>query len=135
MEGNGSGLFDLNTSTVIDDNGSGTPDYAIICDLDQDGDQDLLVSLFSDSKVMFYENTNPVGTFSSARALVFDRVGGGVISFQSEIWTEIMTWILLLPIKPRMKWYGMRMTGPPIFHLVEWLLPHWTVWISPDTLN
>ena len=58
-----------------------------------------------------------------------------LISFQSEIWTEIMTWILLLPIKPRMKWYGMRMTGPPIFHLVELLLPHWTVWISPDTLN
>ena len=50
MEGNGSGLFDLNTSTVIDDNGSGTPDYAIICDLDQDGDQDLLVSLFSDHR-------------------------------------------------------------------------------------
>ena len=81
MEGNGSGLFDLNTSTYIDDNGSGTPDYALICDLDQDGDQDLLVSLFSDSKVMFYENTNPVGTFSSGRALVFDRVNGGADFF------------------------------------------------------
>ena len=81
MEGNGSGLFDLNTSTYIDDNGSGTPDYALICDLDQDGDQDLLVSLFSDSKVMFYENTNPVGTFSSERALVFDRVNGGADFF------------------------------------------------------
>ena len=76
-EGNGTGSFDRNTTTYIDSNGSGTPDHAIICDLDQDGDQDLIVSLFSDSKVMFYENDNPVGIFSSPVALVRDRVGGG----------------------------------------------------------
>ena len=56
MEGNGSGLFDLNTSTYIDDNGSGTPDYALICDLDQDGDKDVLISLVSLSKIELYKN-------------------------------------------------------------------------------
>ncbi|MBT3667379.1 MAG: hypothetical protein HN548_07850, partial [Opitutae bacterium] len=76
-EGNGTGTFESNTSTIIDSNGSGLPNHAIICDLDQDGDQDLLVSLFSDSKVLFYENSSPVGTFLPPVALVRDRVGGG----------------------------------------------------------
>ena len=31
--------------TYIDAMVAGTPDHALICDLDQDGDQDLLVSL------------------------------------------------------------------------------------------
>jgi hypothetical protein len=75
--GNGTGTFESNTSTEIDSNGSGLPNHAIICDLDQDGDQDLLVSLFSDSKVLFYENSSPVGTFLPPVALVRDRVGGG----------------------------------------------------------
>ena len=76
-EGNGTGLFESNTSTVIDDNVSGVPNHVIICDLDQDGDQDLLVCQFDGSRVMFYENSDPVGTFESPVALVQDRVGGG----------------------------------------------------------
>ena len=76
-EGNGTGIFESNTSTVIDNNVSGVPNHAIICDLDQDGDQDLLVCQFAGSRVMFYENSDPVGTFESPVALVQDRVGGG----------------------------------------------------------
>lgn len=77
LEGNGTGSFDRNTSTLLDDNGSGLPDYAVICDLDQDGDQDVVVSLFADSKVIWFENTNPVGTFLAPVDIANDRVGAG----------------------------------------------------------
>ena len=37
----------------------------------------MIVCQFNGSKVIFYENSDPVGTFESPVALVQDRVGGG----------------------------------------------------------
>ena len=77
-EGYGTGSFDRNTTTVIDDalTPAGTPDHAVICDLDQDGDQDLIVTIIDDSRILFYRNIEPVGTFDAPIVLVQGPAAG-----------------------------------------------------------
>ena len=57
FEGDGTGSFEKNASHLLN-NGSvvGLPDHAVICDLDQDGDKDVLISLVSSSKIELYKN-------------------------------------------------------------------------------
>ena len=63
------GNFDKNVTNALTSNSvAGIPDHAVICDLDQDGDKDVLVSLVASSKIEFYNNSGglTIGSFSKS---------------------------------------------------------------------
>ncbi|MDC1309714.1 Ig-like domain-containing protein [Opitutales bacterium] len=56
FEGDGTGSFEKNASHLLNSVSVVGPDHAVICDLDQDGDKDVLISLVSSSKIELYKN-------------------------------------------------------------------------------
>ena len=79
MENNGSGTFSRKAVSAFANVTAGEPDHAVITDLDQDGDQDVVVAFFGTSEIGWFEN-NASGTGDFAHMVVlasrYPNVGG-----------------------------------------------------------
>ncbi|MBT3636087.1 MAG: tandem-95 repeat protein [Opitutae bacterium] len=69
----GPGVFKRKTGTSFDSIGSGEPDHAVVTDLDQDGDLDVVVSFIASGKILWFEN-NKTGDDLGTLTLVTDPV-------------------------------------------------------------
>ena len=70
----GPGVFSRKTSTDFDSIGSGQPDHAVVADLDQDGDLDVVVSFIATGQILWFEN-NQTGNDIGTLTLVTDPLG------------------------------------------------------------
>ena len=91
MENNGSGTFSRKAVSAFANVTAGEPDHAVITDLDQDGDQDVVVAFFGTSEIGWFEN-NASGTGDFAHMVVlasrYPNVGGRTTLLR-ETWTGI----------------------------------------------
>ena len=67
----GPGVFSRKTGTDFDSIGSGQPDHAVVTDLDQDGDLDIVVSFLASGQILWFEN-NQTGADLGTLTLVTD---------------------------------------------------------------
>ena len=67
----GPGVFSRKTGTDFDSIGSGQPDHAVVTDLDQDGDLDVVVSFLASGQILWFEN-NKTGLDLGTLTLVTD---------------------------------------------------------------
>ena len=81
----GPGVFSRKTETDFDNVISGEPDHALVTDLDQDGDLDIVVSFFASGEIAWFENNQSgigIGNFGAKSPLITKGAASEVDYFE-----------------------------------------------------